>query len=317
MLNSLLGHARQEPLRQLRDIQQCLNEVVLGKGEVVRLSLACLLARGHLLIEDHPGVGKTTLAQALAKTLGLDYHRVQFTSDMLPADVIGVSVFDTAAGGFTFHPGPVFSQVVLADEINRASPRAQSALLEAMEERQVSVDGERHPLPTPFFVIATQNPHEQSGTFPLPESQLDRFMMTVSMGYPGRDSERALLTGADRGRLLGELEAVTSPAEVLALQELAEQVHASQALADYVLDLLVASREAAWLDAGLSPRAGLALLRAARAHALLDGRDAVIPEDVQAVAPAVIGHRLAHHLPLVDRDAVTRRLLESVSATPA
>lgn len=313
MLGSLLGHPRQEPVRQLDAIQARLNEIVLGKEGIVRLGLACLLARGHLLIEDHPGVGKTTLAQALARVLGLAFTRVQFTSDMLPADVIGVSVYDNARQAFEFHPGPVFSQVVLADEINRASPKAQSALLEAMEERQVSVDGNTRTLPDPFFVIATQNPHEQSGTFPLPESQLDRFMMTVSMGYPSRESEQALLAGGDRGRLLSGLEPVTDADGVLALQALVESVHSSDALTDYVLDLLEASRSASWLDTGLSPRAGLAVIRSARAHALLDGRDSVIPEDVQAVAPAVIGHRLAHNLPAVDREQVTRRLIESVA----
>ncbi len=312
MLNSLLGHPRQEPVRQLDAIQSRLNEVVLGKAGIVRLSLACLLARGHLLIEDHPGVGKTTLAQALARVLGLAFNRVQFTSDMLPADVIGVSVYDASRQAFEFHPGPVFRQVVLADEINRASPKAQSALLEAMEERQVSVDGNTRDLPDPFFVIATQNPHEQSGTFPLPESQLDRFMMTVSIGYPSRESEQALLVGGDRSRMLAALEPVVDADGVLALQALVETVHASDALTDYVLDLLEASRSASWLDNGLSPRAGLAVIRSARAHALLDGRDSVLPEDVQAVAPAVIGHRLAHNLAAADREQVARRLLESV-----
>ncbi len=313
MLDSLLGHSRQAPVRQLETIQQNLNSVVLGKAHIVRLGLACLLARGHLLIEDHPGVGKTTLAQALARVLGLGFNRIQFTSDMLPADVIGVSVFDTNRHSFEFHPGPIFREVVLADEINRASPKAQSALLEAMEERQVSVDGDTRALPEPFFVIATQNPHEQSGTFPLPESQLDRFMMTVSVGYPSRDSEQALLAGGDRGRMLADLEPVTDAAGVLELQSLVDEIHASDALTGYVLDLLEASRTAAWLDIGLSPRAGLAVVRGARAWALLDGRDAVIPEDVQAVAPAVIGHRLAHNLPVSDREQVTRRLIESVA----
>ncbi|KAA3621657.1 MAG: AAA family ATPase [Proteobacteria bacterium] len=313
MLNSLLGHPRQSAVRALDSINARLNEVVLGKERIVRLGLACVLARGHLLIEDRPGVGKTTLAHALARVLGLDFNRVQFTSDMLPADVIGVSVFDTGLQAFSFHPGPVFNHVVLADEINRATPRAQSALLEAMEERQVSVDGTTHALPDPFYVIATQNPYEQTGSFPLPESQLDRFMMTVSMGFPDRESERALLNGRDRGRLLEELEAVTDAAGVIELQRTAEQVHASDALTGYVLDLLEASRAADWVESGLSRLAGLALLRSARAWALLQGRDTVIPEDVQEFAPAVIGHRIAHNMSSSDREALARRLIESVA----
>lgn len=313
MLNSLLGHPRQSAVRDLESVRDRLNEVVLGKERVVRLSLACILARGHLLIEDHPGVGKTTLAHCLARVLGLEFNRVQFTSDMLPADVIGVSVYDAERKSFTFHAGPVFSHVVLADEINRATPKAQSALLEAMEERQVSIDGRTHALPDPFFVIATQNPHEQSGTFPLPESQLDRFMMTLSMGYPSRESERALLTGRDRGLMLAELEAVVDAAGVVALQTTVDKVHVSDALTGYVLDLLEASRSADWIEAGLSPRAGLALMRSARAWALLDGRDTVIPEDVQEVAPSVIGHRLAHNMSIEEREAAARRLIESVA----
>lgn len=312
MLNSVLGHSRQRQVTALEEIQARLNEVVLGKEQAVRLCLACILARGHLLIEDHPGVGKTTLAHALARVLGLEFNRLQFTSDMLPADVVGVSVFDAASSTFSFHPGPIFKSVVLADEINRATPKAQSALLEAMEEHQVSVDGTTHPLPDPFYVIATQNPHEQSGTFPLPESQLDRFMMTVSMGYPSRDSEMLLLKGRDRSRLLGELEPVTDAAGVIALQDLVENIHAGDALTNYVLDLLAASRTADWVDNGLSPRAGLALMRSARAWALLHGRDSVIPEDVQEVAPAVIGHRLAHNMSIVEREQYALQLIASV-----
>ncbi len=313
MLDTLLGHSRPDAIRRLDEIQQQLNRILLGKEEAVRLALACLLARGHLLIEDLPGVGKTTLAQSLARVLGLHFNRIQFTSDMLPADVIGVSVYDGARQAFTFHPGPLFTHVVLADEINRASPKAQSALLEAMEERQVSVDGASRALPDPFFVIATQNPHEHSGTFPLPESQLDRFTMTLSIGYPARSAEHDLLTGRDRAAMLAELAPVTDAEGVIELQRMSEAVHASEALTGYVLDLVEASRTAPELELGLSPRAGLALLRSARAFALIDGRDSVIPEDVQAVAPAVIGHRIAHTLPAADRQARARELLGQVA----
>jgi MoxR-like ATPase len=312
MLNSLLGHARHDAVDRLDEIASHLNGILLGKERVVRLSLACLLARGHLLIEDHPGVGKTTLAHALARALGLEFHRVQFTSDMLPADLIGVSVFDDGSRSFEFHAGPLFSQVVLADEINRASPKAQSALLEAMEERQVSVDGRTRALPDPFFVIATQNPHEQSGTFPLPESQLDRFAMTLSIGYPSRESEQALLIGRDRAALLAELEPLSDATGVLELQRLTAAVHTSDALVAYVLNLVEASRNASRIETGLSPRAGLAVLRSARAYALLCGRDSVLPEDVQAVAPSVIGHRIAHNLSVADRETCARELIDSV-----
>lgn len=310
---NVLADRQRSALSRLADAESLINELILGKQEVVRLCLTCILARGHLLIEDHPGVGKTTLAHSLARVLGLAFNRIQFTSDMLPADVIGVSVYDSERAGFKFHQGPLFKEVVLADEINRASPRAQSALLEAMEEHQVSVDGHSYDLPTPFFVIATQNPHEQSGTFPLPESQLDRFMMTLSIGFPSRVFEQALLKGDDRTTLLRELEAVLDANEVIELQRQAEGVFASDALTGYVLDLVEASRNLTWIDNGLSPRAGLALLRAARAFTLLDNRDAVLPEDVQAVAPAIIGHRLAQGLASAERDALTRRLIESVA----
>jgi MoxR-like ATPase len=274
-----------------------LGSIVVGKDSALRLSLACLLARGHLLIEDIPGVGKSTLAQALAGALGLHYSRVQFTSDLLPADVLGVSVFDPATQEFNFHAGPIFHSVVLADEINRAPPKTQSALLEAMEERQVSIDGVTRPLPEPFFVIATQNPAEQIGAYPLPESQLDRFLMSIELGYPDPAAERELLSGGDRRARIPDLDACADAATLAAWQREAAQVHAAPALLDYVQALLAASRGtsggAPRLQRGLSPRAGLLLMAASRAWALLAGRPMVLPEDVQAVFPAVAGHRLA------------------------
>ncbi len=276
-------------------------QLILGKEQAIRLSLACLLARGHLLLEDLPGVGKTTLSHVLARTLGLEFQRVQFTSDMLPADILGVSVFERDSGNFRFHPGPVFTQVLLADEVNRATPKTQSALLEAMEEQQVSIEGETHPLPEPFFVIATQNPSHQIGTFPLPESQLDRFLMVLSLGYPDRKAERALLAGEDRREMLARIEPMINPAELQRLQQQVRKVHASDALIDYVQSLLDFSREAPDFLGGLSPRAGLALLSAARAWALLEGRDHVLPEDVQTILP----HVAAHRLQLADEQART------------
>ena len=266
--------------------------IILGKERQLRLALTCLLARGHLLIEDLPGVGKTTLAHVLAGSLGLDYQRIQFTSDLLPADILGVSVFDRASGGFQFHPGPVFAQLILADEINRATPKSQSALLEAMEERQVTSEGVTRRLPEPFFVIATQNPSDQIGTFPLPESQLDRFLMCIELGYPDAAAERELLAGRDRRMLLASLRPVLSPDQLTALQAEVESVHASPALLDYVQELLAFSRQSDRFIAGLSPRAGLGLLRAARGWAYLEQRDYLLPEDIQAVLPAVAGHRL-------------------------
>jgi MoxR-like ATPase len=266
--------------------------IVLGKETQVRLALACLLARGHLLIEDVPGVGKTMLAHALARTLGLAFHRIQFTSDMLPADIVGVSVYERESGGFKFHPGPIFAQVILADEVNRATPKTQSALLESMEEHQVTTEGETRPLPEPFFVIATQNPLEQVGTFPLPESQLDRFLMRLELGYPDRAAERALLDGADRRDMLAVLEPVMTPTELVELQRDVVQVHVAPALLDYVQALVEHTRRTPDYVAGLSPRAALALVHAARAWAYVEGRDKVIPEDVQAVLPGVATHRL-------------------------
>jgi MoxR-like ATPase len=268
-----------------------LNGVVLGKEQSLRLALCCLIARGHLLIEDLPGVGKTTLAGALARTLGLDQRRIQFTSDLLPADILGTSVFDRERGSFAFHPGPVFAQVVLADEINRATPRTQSALLEAMEEGQVTADGRTHPLPAPFFVIATQNPSFQLGTYPLPESQLDRFLMRIDLGYPDRDTERAILAGPMRKERMTGVETVLAPEALLRIQEACNHVHVAPPLRDYLLDLLAATRVGA--GHGLSPRAGLGLQHAARAWALLDNRSHVLPEDVQAVAESVMAHRLS------------------------
>jgi MoxR-like ATPase len=267
-----------------------VERVVLGKPGQIRLCLACLLARGHLLIEDVPGVGKTTLAHALARVLGLEWRRLQFTSDLLPADVIGVSVFDRVSQQFQFRPGPVFTQLLLADEINRASPKAQSALLEAMEERQVSVDGTTHALPEPFFVVATQNPHEQLGTFGLPESQLDRFLMRVSLGYPDPASERTLLLAGERHELLEATAAVLNPAELLAAQRAVRAIYVSAPLLDYVQALVARSR--LQFQLGLSPRAAQGLVRAAQAWALLAGERAVLPEHVQAVLPPVAAHRL-------------------------
>ena len=279
----------------LNTLEACLkavDEILLGKDRQVRLALACLLARGHRLIEDLPGMGKTTLSHALARVLGLSFQRIQFTSDLLPGDILGTSVFDKDSGQFVFHPGPIFAELVLADEINRATPKSQSALLEAMEEGQVTIEGATRPLPEPFFVIATQNPASQGGTFSLPESQLDRFLMRLSLGYPGRAAERSLLLGEARRDLLPRLEPLLDHAALAAFQAEVPKVRASDALVDYVLRLVEATRTQPAFALGLSPRGSLALLAAARAWALLAGRDYVIPEDVQAVLPAVAGHRL-------------------------
>ncbi len=266
--------------------------IILGKEHAIRLALACLFARGHLLIEDLPGVGKTTLSHVLANILGLGFQRIQFTSDLLPADILGVSVYNRDTGTFTFHPGPIFTQITLADEINRATPRTQSALLEAMEEQQVTVEGETRQLPQPFFVIATQNPSNQVGTFPLPESQLDRFMMRIKLGFPDTVAERELLMGRDRRTMLKEVKAVITPERLLAIQRLCDEVHASTAILDYLQDLLEYSRNSREFSHGLSPRAGLAILHAARAWALMEGHQQVLPEDIQAILPSVISHRL-------------------------
>jgi MoxR-like ATPase len=266
--------------------------VILGKERQIRLAVACLLARGHLLIEDLPGVGKTTLAHVLAKSLGLEFRRIQFTSDLLPADIVGVSIYERDNGAFKFHPGPIFSQLILADEVNRATPKTQSALLEAMEEHQVTVEGETRALPDPFFVIATQNPSYQVGTFPLPESQLDRFLLRIELGYPDHQAERGLLQGVARRDLVEKLAPCMEAAELDALQRQAMQVHAADALVDYVQAIIEHTRRSPDYQNGMSPRAGLALLATARAWALMDARKAVLPEDVQAVLPGVVGHRL-------------------------
>nr|WP_301289505.1 MoxR family ATPase [Natronocella acetinitrilica] len=266
--------------------------IILGKGLQLRQAVACMLAGGHLLIEDLPGVGKTTLAHLLANLFGLEFRRLQFTSDMLPADIIGATVYERDTGGFRFHPGPIFTQMVLADEVNRATPKTQSALLEAMEERQVTVEGQTRRLPEPFFVVATQNPGTQLGTFALPESQLDRFLMRIEMGYPDQNAERDLLMGQDRRIMLDHIEPAMSVDELLRMQAAVREVHASPAVIDYIQALINYTRRSDTFRHGMSPRAGLALLRAARAWTLLDGRDAVLPEDIQAVFPAVAGHRL-------------------------
>ena len=279
-------------LAPLADVLRLAGTVILGKDDRIRLAVACILARGHLLIEDVPGVGKTALSHVLATLLGLQYQRIQFTSDLLPADIIGVSIFDRESSTFCFHHGPIFAQVILADEINRASPKAQSALLEAMEEHQVTSDGVTRKLPEPFFVIATQNPLHQVGTFPLPESQLDRFLMRIKLGYPDREAERALLKGADRRDLIANLAAAMTPEQLLALQKNVTEVFVSDALVDYIQALIAFTRDSARFEAGLSPRAGLAVLHAAQAWAMMAGRRQVLPEDVQATLPSVVGHRL-------------------------
>ncbi len=294
---------------QLDSALRAAGEIILGKERELRLAVACLLARGHLLIEDLPGVGKTTLAHLLARLLGLEYARIQFTSDLLPADIIGASIYERATERFRFHPGPIFAELVLADEINRATPKAQSALLEAMEERQVTVEGETHPLPEPFFVIATQNPSFQIGTFPLPESQLDRFLMRLRIGYPAEAAEKALLAGEDRREMLARMTPALGKAEIRALQRAVSQIHASSPIIDYCYDIIAFTRRSPHFLQGLSPRAGLALLRAARAWSLLAGRDVVYPEDVQAVLGPCISHRLesggaAEAEGLAPRDAV-------------
>lgn len=272
--------------------RESLGQIILGKDGEISLALACLLARGHLLIEDLPGLGKTTLAQALAAVLGLSYQRIQFTSDLLPADIVGVSIYKQKSGSFEFQAGPIFSQLVLADEVNRATPKAQSALLEAMQEQQVSVDGETHPLPTPFFVVATQNPSDQIGTFPLPESQLDRFLLRLEMGYPDEDNERALILGEDRRHLVSTATAALSPASLIELQRAAATIKVSDPLVDYIQALIRFTRESPDIEIGLSPRGSLALAAAARAQAFVQRHPGVFPDDVQAVFSAVAGHRL-------------------------
>jgi len=278
--------------KQFDTIVARIGKIVLGKDEQIRLALTCLFAGGHLLIEDLPGIGKTTLAKVLSRCLGLNFRRIQFTSDMLPGDILGTSIFEQKTGSFVFHPGPIFTQVLLTDEINRATPKTQSALLEAMEERQVTIEGETRPLERPFFVIATQNPLEQSGTFPLPESQLDRFLMRIQLGYPDRASERILLEQGDSTPLFEKMAPSLKPGDVLKIQQAITGVHLSEALLEYAQDLLDYTRSSSQFSVGLSPRAGLALLRAARAWAYLNDRDHGLPEDLQTVLPWVVGHRL-------------------------
>jgi len=289
-----------------------VNEVLVGKNRAVRMAFACALAGGHLLIEDVPGVGKTTLAHALAATLGLTFRRIQFTSDLLPTDIVGVSIFDRDSGAFRFQPGPIFAQLLLADEINRATPKTQSALLEAMAEGQVTVDGASRTLSQPFFVVATQNPLDMAGTYPLPDSQLDRFMLRIALEYPDAEAERRLLTGEDRSDMVSRLLPCLSAPDIIALRQRARAITASPALVDYVQALVTASRKHHDIRTGLSPRAGLALLACARAWALLGDRDYTLPEDVQAVFVAVAGHRLIPARNLA-RDALAQTLLESVT----
>ncbi len=277
---------------KLKSLLNQLNTVIVGKPSQIQDCVACLLAGGHLLIDDVPGVGKTTLAHALARTFGLQFSRVQFTSDLMPGDLSGVSIYERGKEAFVFHPGPIFAQVLLADEINRASPKTQSALLEAMEEKQVTIEGETRPLPQPFFVIATQNPLDQLGTYALPESQMDRFLMRISLGYPDRLAERELLAGHDRREIVDGLPALLTQTELQQLQQQVLAVHAADPLLDYVQDLIAATRSGKWFLQGLSPRAGIAVVRAAKAQALLSGRDYVAPDDVQAMLPQTIAHRL-------------------------
>jgi len=296
---------------RLQLLLDAANQIILGKPRQIRLAVCCLLARGHLLIEDLPGVGKTTLAYTLAKLLGLQYQRIQFTSDLLPADILGASIFEAENHRFHFHKGPVFNQMILADEINRATPKTQSALLEAMEEHQVSIEGTTYALPEPFFVIATQNPSFQAGTFPLPESQLDRFLMRIQLGYPDHAAERLLLTGQNRQDLIAHQPACIPPAELESMQHAVARVHTSPALLDYCQALIAFTRESSEFSYGLSPRGGLALLRAAKSWAFMDLRDAVVPEDLQAVLAAVAGHRLCASNP--DSNAIVAPLLAKVA----
>lgn len=309
-------------IHQLESTTELLNtaierigQVILGKNDQIRLALTCLLARGHCLIEDQPGVGKTTLAHTMAQVMGLDFHRIQFTSDLLPADVLGVSVFNRELSQFEFHPGPIFSNFILADEINRATPKTQSALLEAMEEHQVTVEGETRELPEPFFVIATQNPTHQIGTYPLPESQLDRFLMRIDLGFPDKDAERMLLEGEDRRTIISKLEAVFEKDQLFETQQLAMKMHVSPAILDYIQAILEFTRHSSAFEFGLSPRGGLALLNAARAYALIDGHKYVLPEHVQLVLPAVVNHRLPVHIETGSKQltSAAQHIIESTS----
>ena len=296
---------------------QSINQVILGKQQQIKLVLTCFIARGHCLIEDQPGVGKTTLAHAMAKVLGLDFQRIQFTSDLLPADVLGVSVFNRDQSQFEFHPGPIFSQFILADEINRATPKTQSALLESMEEYQVTVEGETRLLPEPFFVIATQNPTHQVGTYPLPESQLDRFLMRIDLGYPDKEAERRLLEGEDRRILIKNMPAVFTTQQLLQLQQRAASMHVAPAILDYIQAILTFTRESSAFEFGLSPRGGLALLNAAKAYALIEAQEYVLPEHIQAILPAVVNHRLPVHIDPGAKQLTTaaEHILSSINVT--
>jgi len=298
---------------QLQALLASANKIILGKELQIKLSVCCLLAKGHLLIEDVPGVGKTTLSHTLAKLLGLNYQRIQFTSDILPADILGASIFNVENSQFTFHSGPIFNQMILADEINRATPKAQSALLEAMEEHQVTVEGKTYPLPQPFFVIATQNPSHQIGTFPLPESQLDRFLMRIELGYPTEQAERELLEGGNRFGLIADLATQVQAEQLAAMQQKVAEVFVSPAVLDYLQALIRYTRESTDFYCGLSPRAGIALLTAAKAWAFMEGRQAVLPDDVQLVLPAVAGHRLRSGS--TDSNSIVAPLLEHVAVS--
>ena len=289
-------HQLEAPNGLINTAIEDIGKVILGKQQQIKLALTCLLAKGHCLIEDQPGVGKTTLAHTMAQVMGLDFHRIQFTSDLLPADVLGVSVFNREQSLFEFHPGPIFSHFILADEINRATPKTQSALLEAMEEHQVTVEGETRELPEPFFVIATQNPTHQIGTYPLPESQLDRFLMRIDLGYPDKNAERQLLEGEDRRTIIKNLKPVFNKEQLFKIQQLAASLHVSPAILDYIQAILAFTRQSSAFEFGLSPRGGLALLNAAKAYALIDGQQYVLPEHVQTILPAVANHRLPVHV---------------------
>jgi len=303
-----------ERFQRLENALDTVNQIILGKEQQVKLAFSCLLARGHLLIEDLPGVGKTTLAHALATVIGVRYQRIQFTSDLLPADILGVSIYRRDQEKFEFHPGPIFAELVLADEINRATPKSQSALLEAMAEGQVTIEGVTHVLPKPFFVIATQNPLDLVGTFPLPDSQLDRFLLSISLGFPDPEVERELLIAEDRSLMLKDTGAVISPQDVLELNSECQKIHVSDALLDYVQALLAATRNSRWFETGLSPRAGIALLQCCKAYAFLDGREFVIPEDVKAIFPGLARHRISvpHGMELSVAEQITA-LLDQVA----
>lgn len=316
-MNNTESDHREAATEQLNTAIQSISKVILGKQQQIKLALACLLGKGHCLIEDQPGVGKTTLAHTMAQVMGLDFHRIQFTSDLLPADVLGISIFNREQAVFEFHPGPIFSHFILADEINRATPKTQSALLEAMEEHQVTVEGETRELPEPFFVIATQNPTHQIGTYPLPESQLDRFLMRIDLGYPDKDAERQLLAGEDRRTMIKNLQPVFNKEQLFKTQQLASALHVSPAILDYIQAILKFTRENSVFEFGLSPRGGLALLNAAKAYALLEGDKHVLPEHVQSILPAVANHRLPIHLDAhsAQTKSAAQYIFESVSVS--